>query len=330
MRKIIKNKNSDFSMYEIINEEEVDLRDILITVWRNKLIILITFILFALSSIAVALSMPNIYRAEATVAPTDETQGGGISAIASKFSGLASLAGVNLGGNNTVDRTQLALAVLKSRKFISQVIQSHDMLPDLMAISEWNGENNSISYDPEIYDSVSDTWVRKVNFPKEPKPSLQEAYQVFQKLLTVTDDRKNGLVFISIEHQSPFVAKQWVDWLIKDINSEMRRRDVAEANKNLEYLKTEIQKTNISDIRSVLFSLVEEQTKTIMFAKVRDEYIFKTIDPAITPEIKIKPKRTVIVVVSSIVGLLFGIVIVFLRLLFLNSFSRNKLDLAND
>jgi len=39
-----------------------------------------------------------------------------------------------------------------------------------------------------------------------------------------------------------------------------------------------------------------------MFANVRDEYVFKTIDPALVPEEKSGPKRALI----CVLGVLFG------------------------
>ena len=64
------------------------------------------------------------------------------------------------------------------------------------------------------------------------------------------------------------------------------------------------------DVQEVFFRLIEEQTKTVMLAKVSDEYLLKTLDPAVAPEIKSKPRRSVIVVLSMILGSVFGIVIV--------------------
>ncbi|MCH1920496.1 Wzz/FepE/Etk N-terminal domain-containing protein [Shewanella sp. A3A] len=295
------------------NSDEIDLRELFSVIWSGKWIILATTVLFAAMSVGVALYLPNIYRSEATLAPAEEAQGGGLSGLASQFGGLASLAGVSLGGGNKADKSQLALEVLKSRQFISNFIETHHILPDLMADKKWDEKNNQIVYDPDIYDAESKTWVRDVNPPRQPKPSMQEAYKVFQKLITVSDDTKTGMVTIAIEHKSPYVAKQWVDWLVADINREMKTRDVEEATKSTEYLNHQIQQTNVADIRSVLYKMIEAQTKTIMFAKVRDEYIFKTIDHAIVSEFKYSPKRSIIVLISIMLGLIFGVIAVFFK-----------------
>ena len=131
--------------------------------------------------------------------------------------------------------------------------------------------------------------------------------------MSANKDKETGMVEIAIEHVSPYIAQQWVNWLIQDINSTMKLRDVVEANKSTDFLTKQIQQTKIADIRAVLYKLVEEQTKTIMFANVRDEYVFKTIDPAITPEQKFKPKRALICVLGVLLGGMLSVMIVLLR-----------------
>ena len=51
------------------------------------------------------------------------------------------------------------------------------------------------------------------------------------------------------------------------------------SKKSTEFLQQQLERTEIADIREVLYRLIEEQTKTIMFAEVRKEYVFKVIDP---------------------------------------------------
>ena len=121
------------------------------------------------------------------------------------------------------------------------------------------------------------------------------------------------MVTISVDHLSPYIAKDWVDWLVEDINLAMKTREVEEARKSTEFLTSQLADTKISDIREVLYSLVEEQAKIIMFANVRDEYIFKTIDPALVPENRLSPKRALICILGAIFGGVFGITIILFR-----------------
>ncbi|GGZ00531.1 Wzz/FepE/Etk N-terminal domain-containing protein [Shewanella fodinae] len=294
--------------------DEIDLRELFSVIWAGKKLIIAITLLFAIGAVALALWMPNIYKSEVLLAPADEAQGsGGLAALANQFGGLASLAGINLGKRGGTDKTELAIEVMESRKFTSDFIEKHQILPDLMAVDKWDFKTNKISYNPKVYDEASKKWVRKVKPPKQIKPSMQEAYKRFSKIFSVTKDKETGFVKVSIEHKSPYIAKQWVDWLVTDINQVMKQRDVTEAKRSTEYLEKQIEQTNVADIKSVLYKLVEEQAKTIMFAEVRDEYIFKTIDPALVPEDKFKPKRALICVLGTLLGGMLAVFIVLVR-----------------
>ncbi|WP_345858768.1 Wzz/FepE/Etk N-terminal domain-containing protein [Shewanella algae] len=303
-----------------MRDDEIDLRELFSVIWQGKWLIAGVTLVFAVASVVIALMLPNIYKSEALLAPASEEQGaGGLAGLASQFGGLASMAGINLSGNNVTDKTQLAIEVLKSRQFIGEFIEKHQILPELMAVDKWNMVDNTLSFDQDVYVQESKTWVRKVNLPFQSKPSLQEAHKEFLKIFTVNKEKENGMVTISVEHQSPYVAKQWVDWLVADINLKMKERDVAEATRSTEFLNKQIELTNVADIRTILYKLVEEQAKTIMFAEVRDEYVFKTIDPAFVPEEKARPKRALICILGTILGGIFSVMIVLIR-----HFIKNK------
>ncbi|WP_447018546.1 Wzz/FepE/Etk N-terminal domain-containing protein [Shewanella algae] len=303
-----------------MRDDEIDLRELFSVIWQGKWLIAGVTLVFAVASVVIALMLPNIYKSEALLAPASEEQGaGGLAGLASQFGGLASMAGINLGGKGGTDKTQLAIEVLKSRQFIGDFIEKHQILPELMAVDRWHMDSNTVSFAHDIYDEESKNWVRKVNPPYQSKPSLQEAYKAFSKILVVNKQKESGMVKISIEHQSPSIAKQWVDWLIADINQTMKERDVKEANRSTEFLNKQIELTNVADIRAILYKMVEEQAKTIMFAEVRDEYVFKTIDPAFVPEEKDKPKRVLICILGLILGGMLGVVWVLIR-----HFSKNK------
>lgn len=294
-------------------DDEIDLHAFFLILWQSKRIIAAITAFFTIAAVIFALYQPNIYQSQALLAPAEQGEAGGLGALAGQFGGLASLAGMNLGGGGAVDKTQLALEILNSRKFVSDFMQKHAVLPDLMAAKEWQRDTNTLIYDEDIYLQSENKWVREVEPPFKPEPSMQEAYKKFKEVVTTTTDTDTSMVTLSVEHLSPFIAQQWVSWLIADINQTMKERDVVEANKSIEFLTQQIEQTKIADIKAVLYGLVEEQAKTIMFANVRTEYVFKTIDPAIAAEEKFKPKRALIAILGMLLGAIFSLMVVLTR-----------------
>ncbi|ATZ74525.1 LPS O-antigen length regulator [Idiomarina sp. X4] len=307
--------NYDPQRHSDYQNDEIDLRELFGIIWQGKWwIIAITFV-FALGSVIYSLSLPNIYKSEATLAPTEEASGGGLSQMAGQLGGLASLAGVNLGSQGA-DKTTIALEILKSRAFIKSFVEKYDILPELMAVEEWN-RGTGIVFDNELYNPDTKEWVREVEPPKQPTPSSWEYVKVFRdQVLHVTKDETTGLVTIAVNHQSPEVAEQWVGWLIEEINNHMRERDIQEAQRSLEYLDKELQSTSLSDMQQVFYELIEKQTQTIMLANVRPEYIFQTLDPAVVPEQKAKPSRALICIIGTFLGGFLSVGFVLVRNIF--------------
>ena len=293
-------------------DDEIDLKELFMVLWSGKWLITAVTGLAAVTSVVIALMLPNIYTANALLAPAEQS-GGGMSALMQQYGGLASLAGVSLPGGEDGSHAQLGMQLMKSRAFIGDFVERRDILPELMAVKAWDAGSGQIVFDPESYDATSKAWVREVEAPKLPTPSSQEAHKTFSEILGVSQDKQTGYVTVSIEHQSPVVAAQWVNWLVEDVNAAVKAQDVAEAEKSIEYLREQVTNTSLADLQAVFFDLIQSQTETVMLAEVRQEYVFKTIDPAVAPEEKSKPSRALICVLGTLLGGMLGVVIVLIR-----------------
>jgi len=295
------------------NDDEINLGELWSAVWAGKFTIILISFIFAVASVFFALSQPNIYKSSAILAPVSNEGGsGGLSALAGQFGGLASMAGINLGGGSS-DKTALALEILKSRSFIQNFIAKHDLLVPIMAGEKWDMATNTLILDEELYDQANNKWIRKVKAPKKAQPSLWEGFVEFSSLLNVSQDKSTAMITIELEYFSPVMAQQWLSWLISDINEFMREQDQKEAQDSINYLTDQLKDIHVASMETVFYQLIEEQTKNMMLTKVKAEYVLKTIDPAQVPEEKAKPKRALIVVLGTILGGLLSVIIVLIR-----------------
>lgn len=294
------------------SDDEIDLGQLWSAIWAGKWWIMGISLLAGALAAVIAIQMPNIYRAKVVVAPSEEAQGSGLGAMAGQLGGLASLAGVNSGGGQ-VDKAGYAQEVMKSRAFIVAFIRRHDLLVPLMALKGWDLEQNQLLIDESLYDSASQRWVREVKAPQQPQPSDWEAYEAFQDIFVISPDKESGMVTITVDHYSPVIAAEWASLLVTDINDAMRDADVREVRRSIDFLKEHLNKTNVTEVQNIFYQLIEQQTKTIMLAEVRPEYIFKTVDPAVAPEKKEKPKRLLIVVAFTVLAGVWAALIFMIR-----------------
>ncbi|WP_319437891.1 Wzz/FepE/Etk N-terminal domain-containing protein [Vibrio cholerae] len=297
-------------------DDEIDLRELFIALWKGKWIIIATTFIFAVGAVLYALSQPNIYKADALLAPAESSGSGGLAKMAGQLGGLATLAGVNLGSGES-SQTELAAQVMKSRQFIQHFIEKYELLVPLMAGKEWDLSSNQLIINNELYDEQTRTWLREPQGLRGAKPTAQEAHEMFIKnILTVSSDKTSGLYTVSVSHYSPYIAQQWATWLVAEINQVMRERTIAETTQNLDYLQEQLQKTSVADMQATFYKLIEEQTKSLMLAQVQDEFVFKVVDPAVVPELKDKPKRALICVLGTLLGGMLGVAIVLVRFAF--------------
>ena len=302
-----------YQQRQLMADDEIDLRELWGIIWDGKWLILALTLVSGGGAAIYAKWQPNIYRAESLLAPA--AGGGAQSAaarLASQFGGLASLAGVDVGGGGG-DQTTIALAVLQSRAFLQEFIARHELLIPLMAAKAWDSERGAWVIDPAIYDEKGQRWVREVKPGRSPEPSEWEAYKALSELLSVEQDKKSNLVTVAIESQSPEVAQQWVSWLVAELNGYMRQRDEAAAERTIAYLEEQITKTSLTDMQAIFFNLIEEENRRLMLTRVREEYSLATIDPAVVPEEKVKPKRALIAAVGVMLGGMLGVFWVFVR-----------------
>ncbi len=272
-------------------DDELDLTELWGRVWsRRWLVVAVTFLCTAAAAAAAFLMAP-VYRAEVVMIPVSGEEGrGGLAALAGQLGGLASLAGVDLGGSG--GRKEEALAILRSRAFTERFIREGNLLPVLFA---------------DKWDAANGRW--RVDGP-DGVPTLGDAWRFFdEKVRTIKEDRKTGLVTLAIEWTDPKVAAEWANELVRRANDTIRARDIEEAERSIRYLDEQLERTNVIELQQALYRLKEAQIKKIMLAKTRDEYAFRVLDPAVPPMRYSKPNRPLIVATALFIGLVLGVAI---------------------
>ena len=295
-------------------DDEIDLRVLYQVLWDGKIIITVFAALAAMVSVVVALSMPNIYQSTVTLSPKSGGGTGGLSRIAAQYGGLSNLAGINLGGLGAdgMSKPAFALEKMKSLSFFKQYLYQ-DVLVDLMAVDSWDSGTRQLRYNQDVYDVEAKMWIREVEPPRQARPSDQEAHEVFVSLLSVSEDKQTGLISVSVEHQSPDIAKQWVEFMVSRVSEDLRSKDIREAEESIRFLEAQREKTSLVSLDEIFAQLIEEQTKTIMLANVSKDYVFDVIDPAVAPELKSKPTRSLICMLGTLIGGVIGVIVALIR-----------------
>ncbi len=296
------------------HDDEIDLRELFSVLWAAKKIIVAVTAVFALASVIFAISQPNKYEASALLTPAQNSSAGlsGVLDNLGGLGGLASLAGVEIGGGSGGE-AQIAQEILLSWGFVEKFVEENNLAVEVFAADGWDRESNQLSIDNDLYDIDEKRWTRNPPSGKTVNPTSWELYEEFLELVSISTDKKTGLISLSVEYYSPYIARQWVDQLVVAINQYMQQRKLQMVNTNIEYLEAQILKTSIARMKEVFYIVIEEQIKNKMLAEASPEYVFVTVSPAMVPEVKSQPKRALICILGVLLGGMLSVAFVLIR-----------------
>ncbi|MFA6014756.1 MAG: Wzz/FepE/Etk N-terminal domain-containing protein [Gallionellaceae bacterium] len=275
-----------------IEEDEINLLDLLITLLKHKVMIIVVPLLVAVLAAGYSLTLKNIYRAEVLLAPVGDEKGGGASSMLGGLGGLASLAGVSLGGGGSTEQN---IAILKSREFLVKFVEDTNLMPILFE---------------EAWDAEKKAW--KEPDPKK-QPRLRDGAAAFLSLIIIENDKKTSLITLAIEWTDKKQAAEWANELVLRLNKYLGEQAIARGDGNLEYLNQELMRTQIEDFRKTLFDLIAQEQKKAMLAKTQKDFAFRVLDHAVEPDKKIKPKRALIVLLAGLVAFFLTVIWAFVK-----------------
>ncbi len=270
------------SKQEIDSEraDGIDIIAIIRVMWRYRYFIGCLAVIFALLAVYIALTSKEIFRAEVVVTAVHENGLSESGGLAGQLGGLASLAGVQLGAGGDDASAQ---GVLASRHIIEEFVKTHNLVP-----------------------------VLTLNMGK--RSTLWFAVKQFQEtVITIHDDPLKGLTTIMIDWADPVTAAKWANDFVALANGLIRAHALEDAGRNVAYLNKQIAQTSEVEIQRSLSNLVESETKKLMLANGRVEYAFRVVDPAVTPEVRHSPRRTLLVISGTALGFFLGTLIALAR-----------------
>ena len=213
--------------HQVPESDEIDLVALLQKVWHGRKIALITIGVFALMGIVFALGSTNVYTATTTFIPKGQT-----SSAAGSLSGLASLAGINLGGMNGGDSEippSMYPMVLNSIPFqekllaLSVTINGNKIQLKEHLLGQMNyTDSNSLSfltllkkYTIGLPALIKGTLFAKMNalpsyseMPTIKRLSYEDEQlsNYLKNLVTINVDKKEGFITLTYQDKDPQIA----------------------------------------------------------------------------------------------------------------------------
>jgi uncharacterized protein involved in exopolysaccharide biosynthesis len=182
-----------------------------------------------------------------------------------------------------------------------------------MAVDYWDATSNTLIYNDNIFNNKAQKWVREFEYPYTQIPSKQESFNIFKNHLSISEDKDTNFINISVKHQSPYIAQEWTEMIVREINKFFRVKDKIEAQASMDFLNMQMSKTTFSEIKQVIAQLLQQKTQKLTLIEVNDFYVFEYIDPPVVMEKKIGPKRSIICIFGALLGVILGTLMVLIR-----------------
>jgi uncharacterized protein involved in exopolysaccharide biosynthesis len=281
-----------------VSVDEIRLKDLLEEIWQLKWIVCAVVVVFSATALIAARVSTKMYKATAVVLPASATAGGpmgggGLSAIASEVSGLASLAGLS---TNTDSKRVESTAVLQSQALAQRYILENQLTPVLFY---------------KLWDAQNKRW--KVDKPEQ-VPTPWAATQYFLKrVCKITTEQRTGLITVAVTWKDPHLAARWANDLVKMTNDYLRAKTIAESQRNIAYLTEQAGKTDMVGVKQAIYSIMQNEIDKGMLARGTEEYALKAVDPAIAPEAPSTPQPLLWTLVGFSGGLIIALSAVYLR-----------------
>ena len=294
----------------------IDQKELLLQLWKGR-----WFTFFCLCcaiglGVLVSRYATDIYQSEATLIPARNHVGMGESS-GGAMGGLAMLSGIGLGVGKS-SQAELDIATMKSRQFIIKLIDKYQLAPLIIAVKDWDMQQQEVIFDTEKYNPGSQIWLDESGQKTKP-PSVLKLYKEFMDNLIIDYDSVTQITKIKYNHISPKLSKEWIEILINEFNLWARQKSVTDSTKRIQYLKTAISNTKVAEMKASFMRVIESQLQSLMMAEVQEDFAFEMIDPPLVPESPIRPNRALIMLLSIVLGVLFSWLVLIAHFLFKSS-----------
>jgi len=256
--------------------------ELVLAFYRDRWIVIAILALCLAMSIAAYTIAKPWYRVEVKLLPVEAKTSNGLIGQVSQITGVLGLAGLTGGGPRPEP-----LAVLRSADFAAEFIRD-SKVDELLNAQIRNGA------------------LVRVGLIKVDDLNLQDATEYFQTHVSaITEDRRGGLITLSMKWRDPQVAADWANSMADRINVIMRRRAIQEAEGNIQYLRGELDTAAQVSVQQALGRLLESELERLLVARGNTEFAFRVIDRAHPPKRPVSP----VLAAYALAAVFFAVVI---------------------
>ena len=302
------------SIHQTNKNDEIDLRELFLILWRGKLYIFFFSFLFAFFASMYLQGAERLYLVEYKLKPVGQTQQKAFAGLG----GFASLAGIQLPSNSTTDF--MIFKELINSVEVSKIIMNNKSIIKKIYSNEWNESSKSFSEPSKNKLATYIGFLKKIisgNKVNYIPPNGRRLAMYISKNISIKEDKKTGFLTLEAKTAKPKMLSLLISEVIETSDQIMRQRYINFSKEPLSFYKEKLRTARSREHRESLAGLIAKEEQKLMFAS-KGKYF--TAEPYIDARISlhpIAPKSKLILLFSFMIGSIIGIIIIYLRSLVL-------------
>lgn len=278
-------------------DDEINLLDLLIVLAKHKMMIAKVTITVVLLAVGASLMMTNIYTATTKILPPQQSQSSA-SALLSQLGGLAGMAGSSLGIKNPND---LYVAMLKSRNIMEKIVKRFDL--------------------QKVYE----------------QETLTGALKALEGSTNIASG-KDGVITVEVDNKDPQLAANMANAFIEELDKLLQTYSLTDASQKRAFFEQQLRqaKDKLTDAelvldktpntslqymdalrnlkyREMIFEILSKQFEVAKLDEAKNSPLIQVLDKATAPERKSKPKRSQVVILSTLAAFFLAVILAFIR-----------------
>jgi uncharacterized protein involved in exopolysaccharide biosynthesis len=260
-------------------DDEISLLDLLTVVVENLKLLILGPLTAGILALGISFLITPTFPAKTTVIPPGQSNSGGAAALLGQLGGLGALAGGAAGIKTPTDQY---LAYLESNTLRDELIEKF---------------------------KLRDRYKAKYQ---------QDARNTLKAVTKATADKKSGLITIEVDDKDPKFAAELANAYVQALSHMIGELALKEAKVKRELLEKQIteatQKSYQSPfVREALIQSLIREYETARLDERKENPFLAQVDVAEVPELKAKPKKALIAVVTTLGTGFLLLLFVFIR-----------------
>ncbi|MCX2980586.1 chain-length determining protein [Halieaceae bacterium IMCC14734] len=267
---------------------ELDLMPYLNALIEARWILVIAVLVSAVLAGFAAYSKPYMFQSAIKVSVVDIEDPGGVSPDDRRASEVLTLVEHGFVMGTTHDNyNDVMRARLNSRDFTMRFLDEHNVYRHFYP-TQW----------------IEDEQRWRGSFT----PDRGEVFTRFRdEVRNVSRDEETDIITIGMNWPDPAVARDWANQYVRSFNEFIRERTINDVRSKQEYLKQELNRSDLLEMQKSIYRLIEAQTAIAMLANAREEYALEIIDPAALPYRSFNMSRKKRIAIGTVTGFLLTV-----------------------